>query len=991
MSAKKSSGHKKMITSFCLYFTFILFSSYMRQLILLVFIFFLGRSVGFAQYYSTGEDPANIRWKEINTPDFQLIFPAEYEPRAQQLAYILEKVYEYGYRTLDHPPKKISVILHTHTANSNGMVAWSPKRMELFTTPNQRMYAQDWLEQLAVHEFRHVVQMDKIQSELPAVLPVLFGEQAAAAVVGAYLPFWFLEGDAVMTETALTHAGRGRLPSFLMESKAQVLEKGLFSYDKAALGSYRDFVPNRYKFGYWLAGGIRQRYGPEIWSSVLQEIGHKPFSLSPVNHALKQKTGFGKEDLYTAVFQDYVNQWTTEIDSLQLTGQRVVSPHGMSYTNYRYISALTDSSFIAYKESRRDIGRIVRISPHEETLLFTPGPVVEESFSVTGKLLIWSEYRTDLRWTHADQTVIVVYNTETKSKKEFYPENKLFSPVISPDHKTFAAVEADALNHYSLSVFNLQTGQRISQHSTSDNQYFFTPAWDSSAKILYFTALSGKGKYLGALHLSDGTFHALTESTFYDIRNPEYHNGEIYYTSARTGIDNIFRLDLSTLKSTRISSVSFGADYPSVADHSLFFSNYSADGYAVAVLRLDDVSEKPENKISPACYKLAESLAEQEDTVLNFSSPVSFQYPVKPYRKLTHLFNFHSWAPLYINVNDEEVQPGISFLSQNKLGTASTQLGYAYDLNEKTGKYKVEFEYSGLFPIVNTEMSYGKRKSTYRIIQNDVDRQGNVVQRDTVSKDYSWNELRWKINMRVPLYFSQGKYTQILQPEVEYNYERISHDNTTPEQFYEGYYHSLTYRLYFRNMIRKAELDIIPDWGQALDLVYRHSPGGGTGIGSLKAVESYLYFPGFRSNHGIRFYNGYQEKNTDESLTFSDVVRFPRGFSRYQNKDLYSFGAEYVMPLCYPDLGFGKFFFLKRLRSTFFYDFAHVKSTIYDENGTAAGIYSNNLHSLGIELTGDGHLLRLSAPVSIGFRGMYLPDYHEFRGELLFSVSFDSL
>ena len=57
--------------------------------------------------------------------------------------------------------------MHTRTAQSNGLVAWAPKRIELFTTPHQQIYSQDWLEQLALHEFRHLVQLDKIQSELP--------------------------------------------------------------------------------------------------------------------------------------------------------------------------------------------------------------------------------------------------------------------------------------------------------------------------------------------------------------------------------------------------------------------------------------------------------------------------------------------------------------------------------------------------------------------------------------------------------------------------------------------------------------------------------------------------------------------------------------------------------------------------------------------------------------------------------------------------------
>ncbi len=209
-----------------------------------------------AQYIMTGDDPAKIRWRQINTTNFQIIYPSEFETKAQQTASILNKVYDYAGQTLKHEPHKISVILHTSTIISNGMVSWAPKRLEMFTTPSQDIYAQEWLEQLAIHEFRHVVQIDKISSELPNILKIILGEQAAALIVGAYLPFWFLEGDAVATETALSSSGRGRLPSFEMELKAQVLDKKNYSYDKAYLGSYRDYVPDYYQLGYQLVAGF---------------------------------------------------------------------------------------------------------------------------------------------------------------------------------------------------------------------------------------------------------------------------------------------------------------------------------------------------------------------------------------------------------------------------------------------------------------------------------------------------------------------------------------------------------------------------------------------------------------------------------------------------------------------------------------------------------------------------------------------------------------
>ena len=958
--------------------------------ILFAFILFCPFA-GNAQYFSTGQDPAQIKWRQINTDHFQIIYPEEYESKAQQVAFIFEKVYEYGYRTLGHQPRKISVILHTHTVKSNGLVAWSPKRVELFTTPHQDIYAQDWLEQLATHEFRHVVQMDKIQQELPAILPALFGEQAAAAAVGVYLPFWFIEGDAVVTETALSNSGRGRLASFLMENKAQALEKGLYSFNKASLGSYKDFVPNRYKFGYWMVGGIREKYGAKIWSDVLDEVAHRPFSINPVNRVLKRETGLNQSDLYNKLFQQYENDWQQEISELKLTPMAEITNSPKFFTDYTQARIINDSTVVALKESRSDLLRIVQITSGIEKVIYTPGSIFNESFSSQANLLIWSERRPDIRWSHADRSVIVVYNYETSAKQEFQFENKLFSPVISPDLLHFAAVEVDKTNQYFLSVFDLATGERTKQFSLPDNNFIFTPCWDEQEENLYFVALSSSGKSLASVNLDDGQITTLINPRFHEIRNPYFYIGSIYFTGSFTGIDNIYSFHLNDKKTDQLSSVSFGADYPAISGNQLIFSNFTSDGYQLCRLEMDDALLKPFSDIQLKKYQMAESLAEQEDTILGFETKTEADYSSKPYSKLAHLLNFHSWAPAYFNVVDYDVKPGVSFFSQNKLGTAETRLGYKYNLEEETGKYIAGFKYSGLFPVFDAELSYGKRSSYYYLIENTIDEIGNITKSDTTKQKYDWKELSFDASVYAPISFSQGRYSQFIRPEISYSYNRLSHTSSTPDKFYSGFYHSLTYRLYLQNAISMSELDLIPRWAQILELTHRLGLKGESDIGQLSAIQSYLYFPGLLNNHGIKIYNAYQKKQSGSSFAFGNIVRFPRGYNSFQNNELYSMGIDYIMPLAYPDLSLGRFVYLKRLRTSLFYDYASLKGNVYSSEREIISEFTAGLSSFGVELMGDGHILRLISPVSMGIRGAYLPDTKSFQFQMLFSVSFDSL
>jgi len=217
-----------------------------RKIIVLIIVVSgsLINNSSFAQFYETGQDPAFLKWSQINTDNFQIIFPQNFSSEAQRLANIFEYSYSYCSKTLNCYPKKVPVILHNQTSISNALTIWAPKRMEFFTTPPQDIYPQDWLEQLVLHEYRHVIQTEKMNQGITKMFSWLFGEQAPGAVVGM-LPRWFLEGDAIVLETALSNSGRGRLPSFEMELRALTLERDkIYNYDKALLGSYKDYIPN---------------------------------------------------------------------------------------------------------------------------------------------------------------------------------------------------------------------------------------------------------------------------------------------------------------------------------------------------------------------------------------------------------------------------------------------------------------------------------------------------------------------------------------------------------------------------------------------------------------------------------------------------------------------------------------------------------------------------------------------------------------------------
>jgi hypothetical protein len=81
----------------------------------------------------------------------------------------------------------------------------------------------DWLNLLASHEYRHVVQYQHANRGFSRALYYLFGSNTLAAMAHIGAPQWFWEGDAVATETAFTHSGRGRIPNFNLVFKTNLM------------------------------------------------------------------------------------------------------------------------------------------------------------------------------------------------------------------------------------------------------------------------------------------------------------------------------------------------------------------------------------------------------------------------------------------------------------------------------------------------------------------------------------------------------------------------------------------------------------------------------------------------------------------------------------------------------------------------------------------------------------------------------------------------
>lgn len=950
-----------------------------------------------SQYFLTGEDPAGLNWRQIVTADFQLIYPAEFEDKAKIMAGYFQKVYQIGSASLRHKPRKISVIFHTRTIRSNGLVGYAPKRMEIYTTPHQDILAQEWLRHLVLHEFRHVVQVDKISSQVPLIVKALLGEQGVALVTGLYLPFWFLEGDAVIAETALSNSGRGRDPSFLSEHRAQLVEKGVFSFDKAYNGSFRDYVPDHYKLGYTLTGELRVRYGVDLWNNVIDRLARKPFSLNPMRRSLILQTGMSQEKLYHMVFDSLRTEWIRQDTIYKPERFSVITKQVKNFTSYRYNHILPSGNIVSLKSGYDQVPGFVLIEPSgKETILVTPGEIFDESVSYRNHLLVWSENVPDLRWGHSGRSFIRIYDIEKRRIKTIVPDYKCFAPVISPNEHNVAVVETDFSNNYYLSVYSTEDGTLVKRYQTSGNNYLFNPVWKDNS-CLFVILLTGDGKRLALIDPFNGKTEQIDHQDIGDIRQLHRSGDRLFFISSYTAKNELFSIHPERGDIRREVSARFGVGYPAISSDGryLVLSDYSANGFRLIRMETSDIRPVPVQQITKGNYHLAEKLAAQEPGRVNFDSPDSSRYNSVPFKKTGDLFHFHSWAPFSFEMDSWELKPGISFASQNKLGTSVTTMGYKWNNSENGGKYYLRYEYTGFYPVMTLDAERGKRSSYFSQVTTVRDQVGNIVKRDTSVKRFYWNQSDFSLDMRVPMNLTNGKYFRLLQPEIKYNFTKYGHRQSTPERFPNGTLQSLIGRIYYHQIMRKSFRDVQPDWGWIADISFRQSPAGDLELGKMFAARMRCYWPGFALTHGFTTTFGYQERKQGE-YNYSDVIDIPFGWPQSNSNKMAIAAARYSMPLFYPDLNAGKYLYLRRISAAFFYDYARALMRQY-ENNTYTGTLLFPMTSMGVEITADSNFMRLYAPAKFGLKFAYLPDIKtvypntsKLKLEFIFSVDFTS-
>lgn len=912
------------------------------------------------------------------------------------MANTLEHIYEPESQSMGVKPRKISVILQNQSARSNGFVSLIPRRSEFYTMPSQDynfLGTNDWLDQLAVHEYRHVVQYQRVNTGFNRFLYYAFGPATLAAMASTSVPQWVWEGDAVATETAFTHSGRGRIPNFGLLLRTNLQEKRIFNYNKQYLGSYKHNISDYYVLGYHMIGYLRKHTDdPDVLGKAMKRTSQVPFVPFMFSQSVKKIGGLSLPKLYSATALDLQNTWAEQMKNVTLTEfERINNRSSKAYTDYQYPQALSNGDILSLKHGIGDFYQLVLLRDGEEHRAFIPGVFNDAGMlSAVGSKVVWSEFGFDPRWQVKSYSLIKSYDVEKKEYKVVTHKTRYSGAALSPDGSKIVTVESETDYQISVVVIDGVTGSVIKKFKNPGNAFYSMARWSSNGEKIVMLKTQNNQRSVVALDFESGTETTLMQASEENIGHPVLHEKYLFFNSPVSGIDNIYAYDLERNVRLQVTSSKYGAYSPAIStdQKKIFYSEQSRDGFDIVSIPFEPTTWNIfRERKQPIEYH--DVLQQQEGRPTLFDSIPQHDFSSSRYSKISGIFNPYSWGA-YFNSSFTQADIGIS--SQDVLGTTSIKAGYLFDLNERTGAWHVGASYQGWYPIIDVDFKYAKRSLDEGSVPFL-----NVVAMDTslIYKDvtFDWTEQTVEAGLRIPLITTRSKYYSAINLSNHVGYTHVTDfkNSVTTSRFIPVYivdgepaedgpvrpffdyvgdgnliYNHLGFSAY--RLFKQSRRDINSKWGQSIDVDLFNTPYGGDYKGSLFSVYATLFFPGLFKHHSLWGYGAYQHTNVDVSSTdylFRNNVPVPRGHSIYHFEKFYSASVNYTLPVWYPDISIGPLLYVQRFRANAFFDYGFGNKVIY------YNIHNQTYTSVGGELRMDFNAMRYLPQLNIGFRYAY--------------------
>ncbi len=538
--------------------------------------------VVFAQSF---EVPPGLRFKTIETPHFYVVV----DEKKMDTGFFIAGSLERAYRALDpyfsQKPKKTTVVINDKTDLTNGYATRIPYPHIMIypvlpnTSESLADYG-DWAFELLAHEYAHILTFEGARSFYRYLRPV-FGSIISP---NGLMPRWWKEGVSVYLETQLSNGGR------LRSNYQESLLRSFVLSD--TLSEFKIFEINEFLHT-WPEGNRPYLFGSLIWAQMAAEetptivkqlhdrqAGRVPFF---INTPAEDYLGSDYEKFFEDTLFTTEEKVLKQIDVIKQLPESIAQPMDPKSKYSSSPSISSDGKYLAYLSvSKRDVKevKIIEKNKNGNFIILDPSQIEnanqiddiyeegdeDQDGPIAGNIqrISWIPKTYKIVYDKIDSfspaesySDLFLFDFTTKKTERLTSGERAREASPSPDGDQVVFVKLDALKTR-LAVLDLKTKKVKVLWSAPLQERISSPSYVDATTIIFSLRKPTTEEFLVSYDISSGAMKPML-TDFPEARYPTVLGGNLYFSSTKNGIRNVYVNNLKDGKAEAVTHIYTGS------------------------------------------------------------------------------------------------------------------------------------------------------------------------------------------------------------------------------------------------------------------------------------------------------------------------------------------------------------------------------------------------------------------------------------------------